>query len=167
MAFLLCAASDSTLNRKNYQIPDGTKEFATVHFPKGSLNLTIYGSSDAQYYGVIHGSTCRDTSKLVIYNATMFGVDKETNIKIPAGSPINIISSTLKHISYSSGLRSINQWSTCTKIISFTPIPGRSYSIMQEPGLTKLNYCSVDVKDESTNSRPADLSNEQPISCIF
>ncbi|WP_165830975.1 hypothetical protein [Sphingomonas pokkalii] len=165
--FMLTALSDDGLSRAKYEVPAGAKQIAYVKFPKGNLRLTIFGDGDAQYYGIKEGPTCKNTKRLIIYNAGIGGNTKEKIVNVEAGKPLTFIATTLKKgsVGYASGFT--DNWHTCTRVFTFTPEAGKSYLITQEALASSPKFCSVDIQDAKTGSHPDAVVEEAPISCIF
>ncbi len=167
----LTASSDENLSGKKYQIPAGTSQTTTVLFPKGNLHLSMYGDADAQYYGIMDGPSCRNSKKLIKYNAGIGGNTTEKIITVEAGKTMVFIATILKHsssgVGNGYGISFRDQWNSCTRVFSFAPKPGAFYIISQEALLSSTNFCSVSVKEKTTDERPHDLVEGPRLTCMF
>lgn len=163
----LSAASEDQLSRKKYIVPVDTAETATLLFPKGNLKLTIYGPSDAQYYGILNGNACINTQRLIMYNAGIGNNTKEKPVSVAAGKNVSFIATTLKHVSGWTGAGTRDQWNTCTKTFNFTPKSGITYIVHQEPDGSRSDFCAISVKEQLSGEVPIDFADGPALSCLF
>nr|WP_299850531.1 hypothetical protein [Sphingomonas bacterium] len=75
---------------------------------------------------------------------------------IPAGAPVNIYASVQRITSFGGGV--------CQNNVSFTPIAGHNYSVLQRSAVWQS--CSIDVVDTSTNLVPLDLKQDNSVECV-
>ncbi|MEG3150729.1 hypothetical protein U1769_12610 [Sphingomonas sp. ZT3P38] len=161
---LTCAAANDTgLGREKYKLLSDSGATATARFPKGNLRLSIM-RGDTQYYGVLRGDTCKSAQKLTVYSAGIGGNTTEKVFPIEAGHKLRILASVQKQ--YYAGYLT-ESFSTCTRIVEFTPGAGKTYLITQEADAARPDFCAIGVKEEVSGEAPADLADGPPLSCRF
>ena len=163
MLLTIAAADDADLGGGKYKLPIGGGETAIARFPKGNLHLSI-NRGDAQYYGIMRGATCSTAQRLTVYDAGIGGNTTEKVLPIEAGHKLRLVASVQKqqNAGYQAEL-----YSTCTRIVEFTPEAGKTYRITQEADATRPNFCAIEVHEEASGAIPAGVSDIPPLTCRF
>lgn len=129
-------------------------ESASVTMSKGYDKGMGFGvGTIQQYYLLPSDATCRHKKSLAIFSAL---TGKSVTKPIPAGAPVNIYASVQRITSFGGGV--------CQNNVSFTPIAGHNYSVLQRSAVWQS--CNIEVIDMSTNLTPLDLKQDNSVECV-
>ena len=162
IALMLTGASDNQLSNKKYVPPSGSSGIAKFIFLKNGVRLSMM-RGDFQYFGLMDGSTCGSTKKLITYSGGIGGNTEEKLVSIASGNKIRIVGAIQKQTN--AGYQ-MELYSTCTNISSFTPVQGHSYVVRQDnQGSGSVLSCTMSVNDADARATPLDLVVEDAPSC--
>ncbi len=129
-------------------------ESATVTMGKGYDKGAGLGAATVQqYYLLPDDATCGRKKRLAVFNM-MTGTS--TTKPVPAGAPVNIYAAVERTNAFDAGV--------CQNNVTFTPIAGHSYSVLQRSRV--WDSCKIGVIDTATNQEPADLKQVNSVECI-
>jgi hypothetical protein len=129
-------------------------ESATVTMSKGYDKGSGLGTATMQQYFLLpNGATCRGKQRLALLG---WMTGKSVAKPVPAGTSIDIFAVIERVNAFHDGV--------CQNNVTFTPIPGHSYTVIQRTAV--WDSCKIEVTDIATNQTPADLKQDNSVECV-
>lgn len=142
-----------------YETPDNGAELSTLRFEKGYDRGVGIGTSTTQSYWVVENRLCNKKSRIAFFSWTN---EAPSNRDVEANKPISILAETRRYTgrAASSGTFIYGETDTnvCPNNITFTPKPGRTYTVRQNTivGTSCQMKVVTDVDGESLDITSVD-----------